>query len=143
VNAERKAIADLIPHHGDMCLLDRIVACDRDHIVCRATGHRSGAHPLRADGVLPAVCGIEYGAQAIALHGALHGGGRRAGLLAGVRDVTLAVERLDDVADDLVVSAHRLIGDGRAVLYAFALHASGRELVRGRVAVALGAAEHA
>jgi len=138
VNRERLAIADLIPHQGEMCLLDQIIACDRDHIVCRATGHRSDAHPLREGGVLPAICGIEYGAQAIAVHGALQGGGRRAGLLAGVRDVTLAVERLDDVPDDLIVSAHRLIGDGRSVLYAFALHAGGRELVRGRAAIAFG-----
>lgn len=143
MNAVRKAIADLIPHQGDMCLLDRIIACDGQHVVCGATGHRSGSHPLRADGVLPAVCGIEYGAQAIAVHGALQGGGRRAGLLAGVREVTLAVERLDDIADDLIVSAHQLIGDGRAVLYAFALHAGGREIMRGRVAITFGAAEHA
>ena len=143
MKAGRHAIADLIPHQGDMCLLDRIIACDREHIVCRAISHRSAAHPLREDGFLPAICGIEYAAQAIAVHGALQGGGRRAGLLAGVRDVKLAVARLDDIADDLIVSAHQLIGDSRGVLYAFALHAGSREIVHGRAAIAFDATEHA
>jgi len=84
----------------------------------------------------------------MALHGALvntaadkrstETRGRR-GMLAAARDVTLKVERLDDIADDLIVSARKLIGENARVLYEFALHAGGRELARGRAAVALDA----
>ena len=144
----RDAIAALIPHEGAMCLLEEVLSCDEEGIVCRAVSHRDAAHPLRDDGILPAVCGIEYAAQAMAVHGALlknavsnaaekaaeRAAGPR-GMLAAARDVTLSVERLDDIADDLIVSARKLVAGSGALLYEFTLHAGGRELVRGRVAV--------
>src|SRR5262245_37245555 len=113
----RDAIAGLIPHQGAMCLLEEVLSHDDSGIVCRAVSHRDAGHPLREDGILPAVCGIEYAAQAMAVHGALmdkagqaatgHARGR-AGMLAAARDVVFNVDRLDDIADDLVVSARRL-----------------------------------
>ena len=144
----RKAIAALIPHEGAMCLLDAVISADDDSIVCRAVGHRDAGHPLRDGDILPAVCGIEYAAQAMAVHGALMdkaldkaaGNARgRPGMLAAARDVVLNVERLDDIADDLIVSARRLVAENGALLYEFALHAGGRELARGRAAVVLSA----
>jgi predicted hotdog family 3-hydroxylacyl-ACP dehydratase len=142
----RDAIAALIPHGGAMCLLEEVISFDDHCIVCRVVSHRDAAHPLRDDGVLPAICGIEYAAQAMALHGALVGTaagnarGRR-GMLAAARDVTLNVERLDDIADDLTVSARKLVGENGRVLYEFALHAGGRELARGRATVVLDAGQ--
>lgn len=145
---EREEIAALIPHEGAMCLLDAVISTDDDSIVCRAVGHRDAAHPLRDGGILPAVCGIEYAAQAMAIHGALvdkaagSALGRR-GMLAAVRSVVLNVERLDDIADDLIVSARKLLAENGRLLYEFALHAGGRELARGRAAVVLSAGETA
>lgn len=144
----REAIAALIPHEGAMCLLDAVISTDDDSIVCRAVGHRDAAHPLRDGGILPAICGIEYAAQAMAVHGALAdkaaGNARgRPGMLAAARNVVLNVERLDDIADDLIVSARKLVADNGRLLYEFALHAGGRELARGRAAVVLGAGETA
>lgn len=137
---EREEIAALIPHEGAMCLLDAVISTDDDSIVCRAVGHRDAAHPLRDGGILPAVCGIEYAAQAMAVHGAVAGNANSArGMLAAARDVTFNVERLDDIADDLIVSARRLVAENGRLLYEFALHAGGRELARGRAAVVLGA----
>ena len=140
---DRDGIAALIPHRGTMCLLDAVLSSDRGGIVCRAVSHRAADNPLRDGGVLAAVCGIEYAAQAMAVHGALMDStagaaqGRR-GMLAAARDVRLNVERLDDVADDLIVTARPLIVEDGRLLYEFALHAGGRELVRGRAAVVLG-----
>ena len=118
----RDAIAALIPHGARCACWKRLLSFDEDCIVCRAVSHRDAAHPLRDDGVLPAICGIEYAAQAMAVHGALmdtaagkgstEARGRR-GMLAAARDVTLNVERLDDIADDLIVSARKLIGGER------------------------------
>lgn len=145
---EREEIAALIPHEGAMCLLDAVISTDDDSIVCRAVGHRDAAHPLRDCGILPAICGIEYAAQAMAIHGALvdkaagSALGRR-GMLAAVRSVVLNVERLDDIADDLIVSARKLVAENGRLLYEFALHAGGRELARGRAAVVLSAGETA
>ena len=134
----RTDFRDLIPHRGTMSLLSEIVRFDEESITCRAVSHRDPAHPLREHGVLPALCAIEYAAQAMAVHGALvEPLSPRTGMLAAVRDVTLNAERLDDVADDLTLTARRLIGGQRQILYEFVVQAGQKELLRGRAAVVL------
>jgi predicted hotdog family 3-hydroxylacyl-ACP dehydratase len=128
-----------------MCLLDEVTDYDERAIACRATSHQSAGNPLRHEGRLPVLAGIEYAAQALAAHCALVGAGTdlRAdhGVLAGVRAVALRVDRLDDIADALEVRAERLIVDGTRLLYGFAIEAGGRALLNGRVAVVLRAKE--
>jgi len=67
----REQIQALIPHQGTMCLLDRVLAWSAAEITCTASSHLAPRNPLRRDGRLGAICGIEYGLQAAALHGAL------------------------------------------------------------------------
>ena len=62
----------LVPQQGAMCLLDEVVSFDDRSVVCRTSSHLAPGNPLRCDGRLPAIAGIEYGAQAMAVHGALH-----------------------------------------------------------------------
>jgi len=126
-----------------MCLLDEVLEWDEQHIVCRASSHRDPANPLRVAGSLPAACGIEYGAQAMAVHGALldaHGAPLGRGFLASVRSVRLHALRLDDVEGRLRVAAARLSGEADHVLYEFNIACSAGELVSGRAAVVLDAA---
>ena len=123
-----------------MCLLDSVDIWDATRVVCRATSHRDADNPLRAHGRLGAACGIEYAAQAMAVHGALSvdGKGRPPiGYLTSVREVVLHAVRLDDVEADLEVEAVRHSGDGNSILYHFSVRAGQRELVRGRAAVLL------
>jgi len=135
-------IAAHIPHHGSMCLLDHVAAHDAQQVRCIARSHRSPDNPLRAHGRLAAACGIEYAAQAMAVHGALLAAGAepRPGFLASVRGAVLHVGRLDDIDDDLVVEAARVTGDSGTVLYDFTLHAGGRLLIEGRAAIVLDVA---
>jgi predicted hotdog family 3-hydroxylacyl-ACP dehydratase len=56
-----------------MCLLDDVLSWDASRIRCRSASHRTPDNPLRAHGRLGAACGIEYAAQAMAVHGALVG----------------------------------------------------------------------
>ena len=134
---DHAAIRGLVPHAGAMCLLHEVLQADADSIRARAVSHRDPANPLREDGVLPALCGVEYAAQAMAVHGALQGGlgPRRPGMLAAVRDVELAVQRLDDIAEDLVIEAHCLLHEGGRLLYRFEVRANNRELLQGRATV--------
>ena len=74
---DKAAIAALIPHAGAMCLLDAVLAWDATTIACVASSHRSPANPLAGERRLDAVCGVEYAAQAMAVHGGLTGNGRR------------------------------------------------------------------
>ena len=135
-------IVALVPQQGTMCLLDEIVSFDERSIVCATASHRSSANPLRCDGRLPACAGIEYGAQAMAAHGALRVAGMvpqvQSGLLAGVRAVRLYVRFLDDQHGPLTVRAERLVEEGGRLLYNFGVESAGRELVSGRIAVVLG-----
>ena len=140
---DRRWIAAHIPHQGSMCLLDAVLDWSDSTIVCRATSHADPANPLRADGRLGAAAGIEYAAQAMAVHGALIAGDDappRQGYLTSVRSVTLHVARLDDVPGELDVRAERLSGDANHILYQFSVGHAGRGLLEGRAAVVLDAA---
>ena len=145
---DHAGIAARVPHAGRMCLLDTLLAWSDQHICCSASSHQDPAHPLRSGGVLSAACGIEYAAQAMALHGGLMAGvdtggahgttPPSAGFLASARNVTLHVPRLDDVPGPLRIEATRLAGDSGQALYRFSLHAdSGALLVEGRATVVL------
>jgi predicted hotdog family 3-hydroxylacyl-ACP dehydratase len=144
-----------------MCLLDGVVAWDATRIRCRSASHLRDDNPLRAHGRLGAACGIEYVAQAMAVHGALVAASAplassmthevresidttAVGYLASVRNVTLHVLRLDDLAGELVASAERVTGNARSVLYEFELWSQERALLTGRASIviesALGAA---
>lgn len=139
----RQQIAARIPHQGDMCLLAEASAWSPAAIRCRAVGHVDASNPLRADGRLGAAAGIEYAAQAMALHGALLaacGERPRQGYLTSVRAVTLHVARLDDLAGDLTIEAERLSGDENYVLYGFRLRHGECCVVEGRASVVLDAA---
>lgn len=136
----RPAIARLVPHRGLMCLLDSVARWDRQAIHALALSHRNPANPLRRDGVLPAVCGLEYALQAMALHGALLAGGKTrqpAGFLSSLRGVELAAERLDDVAGPLLVGAEALTAESRGFIYRFTVEGGGRRLLSGQAAVIL------
>ena len=138
----RSEIAALIPHTGAMCLLDGVMQWDDQNIRCTSRTHRSSDNPLQMDGRLPALCGVEYAAQAMAVHGGLVGkvsGKPRAGYLASLRDVVCLRDRLDDLAGDLVVDAELVAGDGERVIYRFALRVGDVEVLSGQAAVVLSA----
>jgi predicted hotdog family 3-hydroxylacyl-ACP dehydratase len=143
VSVTREWIESHIPHRGTMCLLEEVLSWDEVHARCRSSTHRRADNPLRANGRLGAACGIEYAAQAMAVHGALlaeRSGDRAApGMLASVRNVQLRVERLDDVAGDVIAAVQWLAGDAHSALYEFSITATDRVLLTGRAAIALRA----
>jgi len=139
----REAIAAMIPHSGAMCLLDGVLAWDASTIRCSSRSHRAEDNPLRVAGELSAWCGVEYAAQAMAIHGVLAGnvGARpRLGYLASLRKVSCYRRRLDDLEGDLVVSAERLMGEEARVIYRFEVGVGKIEVLSGQAAVVLEAA---
>jgi len=152
----RAWIESRIPHHGRMCLLDEVIDWSATRVSCRSSTHREADNPLRAYGRLGIACGIEYAAQAMAVHGALvaasspagHGaplagapaaGAPAAGFLAAVRDVRFHSLRLDDVQGDLICDAVRMAGDATTALYEFELRSEAALLLRGRATVVFDA----
>ena len=140
----RDEIARLIPHAGAMCLLDGVVQWDAARIRCVSRTHRDVENPLRAGAELPALCGIEYAAQAMAVHGGLAGmraDKPRAGYLVSLRDVVCRRRRLDELAGELVVDAEQIMGDANRVIYQFTLRVGAVEVLSGRATVVLDAAK--
>ena len=147
---QHDGIAALIPHSGNMCLLNQVHRWSLTDIVCSANNHRDPAHPLRTRSGLLASAAIEYAAQAMAVHGALIGQAAGApatpGYLASARGVQLQVLRLDDLpvpaeqADELRIQAMRQAGDAQQILYAFTVHHGNSEIAQGRAAVVLNTA---
>lgn len=137
---DRRWIQEHIPHQGGMCLLDEVLSWDATRAQCRSATHRAPENPLRAHDRLGAACGIEYAAQTMAAHGALVASAAGAvappGFLASVRGVQLNIDRLDDVAGDLVTFVERVAGDEKTALYQFSVSADKVVLLSGRAAIA-------
>jgi predicted hotdog family 3-hydroxylacyl-ACP dehydratase len=137
------AICLRLPHAGRMCLLERLESWDSDSITCIAISHRDMNNPLRSGDGLPAVAGVEYAAQAMALHGSLLSSTDTPpviGYLASVRDLKLDLEDLGAVPEELRVIARRLSGDAGGFLYEFEIRADTRAVLSGRLTAKLLAA---
>lgn len=137
----RDVILSLVPHQGDMCLWDEVLAWNASSIRLRAANHRDPAHPLRSRGQLRAVHLCEYGAQAMAVHGGLlaraAGGRAKPGLLVALRAVELHVARIDDLPGDLTCDAEMLTDGDSSWQYAFRITHDAQLLAEGRAAVVL------
>lgn len=140
---DRTWIKAHIPHQGSMCLLDRVESWDETKIVCRAASHLSSENPLRYKDRLGIANGVEYAAQALAVHSALLSDDTptpAAGYLASLRNVSWHTHYLDEVSTNLIVRAERLSVFNLMVLYSFSLHdTEERLLLSGRASVLLDA----
>ena len=132
--------AHLIPHAGTMCLLDAVLSWDERSIHALSAGHARADNPLRSAQGLHAIHLAEYGAQAMAVHGALLARaqgvvGVRPGLLVSLRDVQLIEEYIDQLDGHLDIHAQCLHADGGSAQYAFRVEHRGRLLASGRAAI--------
>jgi predicted hotdog family 3-hydroxylacyl-ACP dehydratase len=137
---EQADIRRLIPHADNMCLLDRVLRWTDTDIECTAIGHCALDHPLRHDGILSIHTGIEYCAQAIAVHGSLTNkerGPPRRGFLAVILNTQWHVQRLDDCIGALQITAQKLVVLQQGVNYTFAINHEGHALLTGQAVVAL------
>ena len=142
----KAALCRLIPHHGTMCLLDTVERWDDTSLVCTTASHRDETNPLRRDNQLEAICGLEYAAQAMAVHVGLleQRKGRRLGMgyLGAVKQLTLRTNRLDDAKGDLTVQTTRLVGELGSFIYTFQVSVEGQELLDGRASIFLKYLDH-
>ena len=134
-------IAAHIPHQGNMCLIDHVISWDAQTITCSANSHQLSSNPLRYREQLSTACGIEYAAQAMAIHGALLAPADqerpRAGFLVSIRGANIHRARIDDIKQALTIRVERIHGGDDNILYAFTLHADDCLLLDGRAAVIL------
>ncbi len=143
---DKKAIADRLPHAGSMCLLDRVLHWDESSIRCAADSHHAADNPLRGAAGLATLAGIEYAAQAAAVHGTLVTGDAaprsgaqpgssaepRNGVLAALKNVTATQPWLDSVAGEIVIEATLLHRDPTGGIFSFAVLAGTEPLLSGQ-----------
>ena len=135
------AVASLVPQQGSMCLLERVIEWDDQHVVLETATHRSPANPLRTNGRLRALHLCEYGAQAMAVHGGLRGAVSgvqpKPGMLVSLRAVKFGRDYVDDLPGALRVEAVCLQADAASLQYSFKVTHGDEVVVEGRAAVIL------
>jgi len=125
---DKKTLCGLIPHAGGMCLLDAVVHWDDGSIHCISGSHRDSHNPLRTKRGLAAINAVEYGAQAMAVHGGLLSGSRvQPGYLASLRNVSIMSPQLDEIPGDLHIKANRLSGENGNFMYTFTVETENKE----------------
>ena len=131
-------ISDLLPHKGSARMLERVIAWDAQTIVAATATHRSPDNPLRHAGQLAAVHLIEYGAQTMALHGALRdleaGRGPQPALLVAARGFRCTHAFIDALPGELTVKARALLVTPTSWQYEFEVLHAGAAVASGRVA---------
>lgn len=136
---EREFFRHLVPHAGRMLLIDRVISWDDRTLHASCRSHSSVDHPLRQNGKLSVVHALEYGAQAMAVHGGLLA--ERSdepivdGFLAGARHLRFFRPRLDDLSGDLDVEVNMQHVQEGSLVYTFRVSASGQPVAEGMAIV--------
>ncbi len=142
VNLLKADIEALIPHSGGMCLLENVSEYSEEEIVCQTQSHLLKDNPLKVKGKLSNMHLIEYGAQAIAIHGGLiekeqkkdQAGGSRIGYIASVKSVVWGA--FNPLTMKLTVRAKALVMDEMMKQYHFSIcDAEQQEVCSGTVLV--------
>jgi predicted hotdog family 3-hydroxylacyl-ACP dehydratase len=141
---DKSQLRALLPHTGEMCLLDSVEEWSPERIRCTALSHCSPSNPLRHRDRLAALHIVEYAAQAIAIHGGLVknstlGEAPMPGMMAALRNVAFHVSRLDTFTEPLSITATRQLSQPGGVVYDFAASAGEQPIGEGRIVIALGA----
>jgi len=122
------ALRSLLPHRPPMILIDELVHCGPQEVVCAVT-IRDDA-PFVTDGRLPALISIEYFAQTVAaFYGYISQSSEQftMGMLLGTRELELHTDYLH-VGDVLTVTGHEQWNGGNLAQFRCELH-RGRELL--------------
>ena len=135
----RLELSKFLPHGHEMCLLSSVEYWDASLITCLTSTHRSQDNPLRRQGVLGMIAGLEYAAQAMAVHVGLTTDiserNASVGYLGAVRDLKVHSQTFQEFAEDLTIEAKLLLDQHMSFIYAFSMKASEATLLQGRASI--------
>jgi len=133
----RWPIASLLPHAGDMILLDQVCHVDDDNLTARTTV-KPGPYSL-PDGALPPWLGLELMAQAVAAWAGYQarqaGKAVQLGFLLGTRRYDNHVDCLPPGATLTVTAQRSLIDASGMAVFECALHEPKRLLAQARLTI--------
>jgi predicted hotdog family 3-hydroxylacyl-ACP dehydratase len=136
-----ETLCELIPHAGSMCLLDTVVSWSEYEITCLSESHLLAENPLRSEHKLPSVMLIEYGAQAMAVHGGLLAREQQnklaGGYLAALRNITIIDRDVSEIKGPLRIEAKQIMAQGGSMIYEFSvsINSNNELLANGRATV--------
>ena len=135
----RLELSKFLPHGNKMCLLSSVEYWDASSITCLTSTHRNYDNPLRRQGVLGMIAGLEYAAQAMAVHVGLttdiseHNASL--GYLGAVRDLQVHIRTFQQFAEDLTIEATLLLEQHMRFIYSFSMKANETMLLQGRASI--------
>lgn len=136
--------SDYLPHSGNMCLIDEVLSINELSIAARTLSHQNKYHPLKFADRLPAVSGIEYAAQTIALHLALNQADQpdKQGFLAAVQSCVIHKDYLDSSTHPIHIECQQIYLDSQSgALYEFTLTATEEIILNGRLLIMFKSSE--
>lgn len=121
---DKTQIAELVPHGAGMSLIDRVIECDAQRIVCETDSHKAGDNPLINHGKLASIILVEYASQAAAIHAALNQQKFTQGkpaYIGSIKNIKLAVNFLDDIEETLIIEAECTLSSAQGAIYEFSI----------------------
>jgi len=135
----RLELSKFLPHGNEMCLLSSVEHWDASSITCLTSTHRDQNNPLRRQGLLGMISGLEYAAQAMAVHVGLttdiseHNSSL--GYLGAVRDLQVCSRTFQQFPEELTIHASLLLGQRMSFIYTFSMKANEAILLQGRASI--------
>lgn len=140
-----------LPHAGKMSLLDKVCHADSSWLSATATSHLNGDNPLRFNGKLASINGIEYAAQAMAIHGFLLSEEKQAGSLsnekkedsiqagyiATVRNIEIYTPFFPQSESVIMIEVNQLMSDKNGFTYQFHISCEKKALISGKITIFL------
>ncbi|WP_214660462.1 hypothetical protein [sulfur-oxidizing endosymbiont of Gigantopelta aegis] len=126
-----------------MCLLDCVVQYDTLNLTALATSHQSNDNPLRVGNKIATINGIEYAAQAMAIHASLiaektsNDDTVAMGYLATVRNICIKTPYLPENSGPLSILVTQLMSDGHGFTYEFQLSCDQTIVISGKITIFL------
>lgn len=135
----KQQLCKLIPHDGSMCLLESVDSWDESQIVCSSKSHHNPDNPLKDGNRLGCVNAIEYGAQAVAIHGRLLAEDSnpvsQSGFLVQIKDLDFDDCDLSVLPGALTIKAQQLHCDRTSMLYRITIKHDHNQIMQGRVMI--------
>lgn len=134
-------IEQMIPHGGQMCLLDEVIMWNQHKVICATMSHRRPSNPLMINGQLGGMMLVEYGAQAAAVHVALLQQGSRGGqpaYLGAIKQLALFTDYIDKVEGSLIVEADCLWHNMDGAIYSIQVKSADQPLIAVRISLLQG-----
>lgn len=132
-------IEHYLPHAGNMSLLHTVSYADATQLKASAISHLDRDNPLRINNKLASVNGIEYAAQAMAIHGFLLSEQAEAqkGYIATVRNIEIKTPFFPETEPLIDIEVQQLMSDSHGFTYQFHLSSGKKTLISGRITVFL------